>query len=98
MNEPTCNCPYCDSVCYADWCDVGCGAPGIQCGPYYCENCRASEIGPYDDLSNRTLTEEETKTGWFKPNSELGSSVNKICNTPVDHKTAKRLYEFGLLE
>lgn len=36
-------CPYCGTECEADWVDVGVGF--VQCGPYYCENCGASEIG-----------------------------------------------------
>lgn len=42
-DTPTNNCPYCGTECEADWVDVGVGV--IQCGPYYCENCGASEIG-----------------------------------------------------
>jgi len=42
------NCPYCKAECEADWVDVGVGH--VQCGPYYCDNCGASEIGSYDKL------------------------------------------------
>lgn len=41
------NCPYCNAVCDADFCDVDVGM--IQCGPYHCQQCGASEIGPYDN-------------------------------------------------
>ena len=39
-------CPYCDTPCEADWVDVGVGH--VQCGPFHCEACGASEIGPCD--------------------------------------------------
>jgi hypothetical protein len=42
------DCPYCQTECEADWVDVGVGH--VQCGPYYCQNCGASEIGAYDNL------------------------------------------------
>lgn len=41
-------CPYCESECEADWVDIGIGY--TQCGPYYCEECGASEIGSFDDI------------------------------------------------
>ena len=41
------DCPYCGTPCDADFCDVGVGM--IQCGPYHCDQCGASEIGPYDN-------------------------------------------------
>lgn len=44
--QPVTKCPYCQSECDADFVDVGVGM--IQCGPYHCFGCRASEIGPYD--------------------------------------------------
>lgn len=40
MNE----CPYCQSEMDADFVDVGVGF--VQCGPYHCFSCGASEIGP----------------------------------------------------
>lgn len=116
------NCPYCGSECEADWVDVGVGF--VQCGPYYCENCRASEIGLYDDIGfdsnlivehmkkceetgidkpfilpdTATITDEEFETGWFKPGSPLGSTVNTHNGEYVDHKTARELYKQGLLD
>lgn len=47
-------CPYCTSPCHADFVDVGVGM--VQCGPYHCEECGASEIGP-------ELQYEEKKDG-----------------------------------
>jgi len=90
MAEPTRPCPYCGETCYADWVDVGFGPYGVQCGPYYCEACRASEIGPYD--KDRDLTPEEKKYGWYKPGAPLGSSVNAIGGLPVAADDALRIY------
>ena len=70
--EPKERCPYCQSLCCADFVDIGVGY--TQCGPYHCENCGASEIGPYDE--NRSLSEIEKKTGWYAPGTPAGSSAN----------------------
>lgn len=43
-DEPTQDCPYCQSEMEADFVDVGVGM--VQCGPYHCYDCGASEIGP----------------------------------------------------
>ncbi|GEA15545.1 hypothetical protein E308F_17890 [Moorella sp. E308F] len=93
-DTPTRPCPYCGTECEADWVDVGVGYQ--QCGPYYCPNCGASEIGPFDDEA-RILTDEEKKTGWYKPGSPVSDKANTFKDCLVDHKTAKRLYEMGLL-
>ena len=66
--EPRENCPYCGTECHADFCDVGVGM--TQVGPYHCNNCGASQCGPYDDK------EPDPKTGWFPPDSPAGSSAN----------------------
>lgn len=134
-NTPSCNCPYCNSVCEADWVDVGVGM--VQCGPYYCTNCGASEIGQFDDIGfdrqifhdwmnenyklvkvdekyeqifigigdkdfkipeTATISQKEWDEGWYKPNSPMGSSVNTCNGEYVDHKTAKKLYDAGLLD
>ena len=87
-NEPTENCPYCGTICRADFVDIGVGFQ--QCGPYHCENCGASEIGPYDD--ERVLTEEENKTGWYVPGAKPGSSANVIDGKIVSHIQAKEAY------
>ncbi|MFJ6264223.1 hypothetical protein [Lysinibacillus xylanilyticus] len=44
MSDYIGTCPYCEGTTYADSVDVGVGF--VQCGPYHCENCGASEIGP----------------------------------------------------
>lgn len=43
-DTPSEKCPYCGAECEADWVDVGIGM--VQCGPYHCWECGASEIGP----------------------------------------------------
>jgi len=45
--KPKERCPYCGAMCCADFVDIGVGM--IQCGPYHCEACGASQIGPYDE-------------------------------------------------
>lgn len=70
--EPKERCPYCGALCCADFVDIGVGYQ--QCGPFHCERCGASEIGPHDDPRPRS-TEEEDK-GWYAPGSPAGSSAN----------------------
>lgn len=86
---PSQKCPYCGYLCDADWCDVGVGM--VQCGPYYCEGCRASEIGPHDNP--RELTSREVDTGWYATESDLGSSANVINGKPVPHKEMMSAYK-----
>lgn len=71
-SEPKERCPYCRALCCADFVDVGVGY--TQCGPYHCERCGASEIGPFDD--ERPLTDRERDTGWYAPGAPAGSSAN----------------------
>lgn len=86
----TTSCPYCGNPkCYADWCDVGVGY--VQCGPFHCEDCLASEIGPYDDKS-RTLSKQEQRTGWYAPGAEPGSSANVVNGKIVSSKEMENLY------
>lgn len=70
--EPKERCPYCGAMCCADFVDIGVGFQ--QCGPYHCEACKASEIGPND--APRELSEREEATGWYLPGSPAGSSAN----------------------
>lgn len=100
-------CPYCHSICDADWCDIGVGS--IQCGPFNCQHCGASEIGPHDNYYNpfktlfvdedthkpgtRILTEEESNTGWYAPASQPGSSANVIDNKVVSHRIMLDTYK-----
>lgn len=88
MTEPTEKCPYCGTECTADWCDVGVGM--VQCGPFYCQNCGASEIGEYD--KPRELTEDEKRTRWYAPHSEPGSSANVIHGKVVTAEHMQSVY------
>ena len=88
QHEPTRECPYCGTICRADFVDVGVGL--TQCGPYHCENCGASEIGPHDEP--RPLSEDEKKHGWYAPDSAPGSSANVINGRIVSHVQAREAY------
>lgn len=82
-------CPYCNTPCHADFVNVDVGM--VQCGPYHCLQCGASQIGPHDD--ERELTDEEKKTGWYGPHSEPGSSANVVNGKIVTAQEAKQVYE-----
>lgn len=86
---PPVPCPYCRATCEADFCDVGVGM--VQCGPYHCESCDASEIGAYDE--RRELSSQERDTGWYAPHSEPGSSTNVIGGEIVSADTMKAEYK-----
>lgn len=86
--EPTEPCPYCGTVCFADFVDVGVGF--TQCGPFHCERCESSQIGPYDD--RRELSDDEKRTGWYAPGAEPGSSANVINGKIVGHREALDTY------
>lgn len=87
-HEPTEPCPYCDCRCRADFVDIGVGF--TQCGPYHCEQCGASEIGPND--KPRELTAAEQKCGWYAPGKEPGSSANVIHGKVVSHVQMRDAY------
>jgi hypothetical protein len=87
-SQPTENCPYCSTLCYADFADVGVGY--TQVGPFHCTNCEASEIGAYDEP--RELSAVELLCGWYAPGAQPGSSANMIDGKIVDHQTAKDAY------
>lgn len=104
-HEPAIKCPYCQTRCTADFVDVGVGM--LQCGPYHCDNCLASEIGPYDKTHNpfkltfaeeppdpraRVLTKQESDTGWYAPDSPPGSSANVIGGKVVSHVQMRDTY------
>lgn len=95
-DEPTQPCPYCDTEMMCDWVDVGVGS--VQCGPYHCENCHASEIGPEQlDDPNFNPTEEERKTGFYK-GGKHSPYANTVHGRLVDHKAAKKHYVNGTLD
>lgn len=88
QEQPVTPCPYCDTPCDADFCDVGVGL--VQCGPYYCQQCGASEIGPHD--APRELTPAEKQCGWYGPDSAPGSSANVIGGKVVSHRAMQAAY------
>lgn len=87
-HEPTEACPYCQTICRADFVDIGVGF--TQCGPYHCEACGASQIGPYDEP--RELTGVEVHTNWYAPSSQPGSSANVIGGRVVSHVQMRDTY------
>jgi len=86
--QPTENCPYCNTPCDADFVDIGIGMQ--QCGPFHCEQCGASQIGPYD--KERELSAREQQTGWYAPDSQPGSSANVIGGKVVSHRVMEKAY------
>lgn len=87
-DQPTEDCPYCRTKCVADFVDIGVGY--TQCGPFHCESCGASEIGPFD--AERALTDDERKIGWYRPGSDPGSSANVIGGNVVSHAEMRDAY------
>jgi hypothetical protein len=82
--EPKKRCPYCNTYCHADFVDVGVGF--IQCGPYHCEACGASEMGPEAGISL-------TGTGWYPPGSPPGPNANVDSEGKhIPHYEADTLY------
>lgn len=93
-STPKAICPYCGyDCCEADYVDVGVGM--VQCGPYYCDSCHASEASYLDE---RELTDKEKECGWYEPDSPISETANTCNGVLVDHKTAKELYSAGLLD
>ena len=88
-HEPTEACPYCGTVCRADFVDIGVGMQ--QCGPFHCDECGASEIGPYD--AERPLSDAERKAGWYGPGQPAGSTANVIHGRVVSHVQARAAYQ-----
>jgi hypothetical protein len=71
-DTPRIECPYCGSECEADWVDVEVGM--VQCGPYHCYECGASEIGP--ELYDWYYKDREGNTLYVKkPGEEVGYPV-----------------------
>jgi hypothetical protein len=88
-SEPKRECPYCGTLTWADFVDIGLGF--IQCGPYHCDNCQAYEIGPYD--KEKVLSEEEERTGWYKPEtSKEFTSGNLLEGKFTTHQRALKAY------
>lgn len=87
-------CPYCEFPMDADYVDVGVGF--VQCGPFCCDGCGASEIGPerYKDCQDRAdalnLDEDERRTGFYK--NRISPLANQHEGKVINHKQAQALY------
>ncbi|WP_419962149.1 hypothetical protein [Psychrobacillus sp. BM2] len=81
-DTPERECPYCNESMEADFVDVGVGM--VQCGPYHCESCGASEIGPewddwcYKDREGNTIYTQGKRTyySWRKGRKKKHSETN----------------------
>lgn len=78
----------------ADWVDVGVGM--VQCGPYHCFACNASEIGPEKINIEHTLDDDEKRTGFYK--GRISPYANQVNGSPIDYKTADMLYRAKYFE
>lgn len=91
VNDPASfreNCPYCGKICECDLVHNGVGL--VQCGPFHCASCGASEIGGADE--SRSLTDEERRTGWYGPGAKPGSSANVIGGRIVGYQEMEAAY------
>lgn len=80
-------CPYCGDPCECDLVDVGVGV--VQCGPYHCEKCGASEIGAFDKNSTTAC---ERLFGWYGPDRPPGTSANVANGKIISHEKMKYIY------
>lgn len=81
-------CPYCSFPMEADYVDVAVGL--VQCGPFYCERCGASQIGPEGDDPGLKLDEDEKRTGFYK--NRISPHANQHEGRPISHQQADALY------
>lgn len=90
-------CPFCKfEQCEADW--VHNGVALVQCGPFHCDKCGATEMGPEVRDESR-LTEEERSAGWYKADNASMTCAPTVGGVLVgNHQVAKVLYEVGLLD
>lgn len=90
-STPTAPCPYCQLPMEADWVDVGVGM--VQCGPYHCENCHATEIGPekYEKTDDELkLDPDERRTGFYK--GRISPHANQHNGKVITHRQADAIY------
>lgn len=101
-------CPYCQSEMTCDTVDVGVGH--VQCGPYCCDSCGASEIGPelYTHITNPDTFEvikeidNSDKLGLDADERRTGFYKNRISplanqkdGKVISHQEADRIYREG---
>lgn len=72
-DTPERECPYCIGSMKADYVDVGVGM--VQCGPYHCYDCGASEIGP--ELSDWYYKDREGNTIYLTGKRKYYSWLNR---------------------
>lgn len=96
-DTPTTKCPYCGTECEADWVDNGLGM--VQCGPYYCENCGASQIGSFDNLGfDRNLINEHMEKYQHierLENGKLKGWLEKPFLVPKEATVTQEEYDIG---
>lgn len=90
---PIAPCPYCGNATECDMVDVGVGL--TQCGPYHCDFCEASEVGP-EGIED--LTSFESICGWYEPIRGPSPFANTFGGVHVDHVMAKWLYDRKMLD
>lgn len=78
-------CPYCQFPMQADFVDVGVGM--VQCGPYCCDKCGASQVGPEE---NPELDADEKRTGFYK--NRISPLANQHDGRVISHRQADALY------
>ena len=90
-------CPFCKfEQCEADW--VHNGVALVQCGPFHCDKCGATEMGP-ETRDESKLTEEERNAGWYKADNASMTCAPTVGGVLVgNHHVAKALYAAGLLD
>ncbi len=74
-------CPYCGEICSAEFVDVGVGM--VQCTPYHCHGCNATEMGP-GTTPSRPLTDDEKRTGWTIAELEPTALQQRVRNMFAD--------------
>lgn len=88
-------CPYCgNDQCEADWVDNGVCL--VQCSPFYCDECTACQIGPFDEPTE--LTDKEKQTDWYEPGRAYLTCAPTFDGIPVRQEMAIDLYKLGLLD
>lgn len=103
-DTPEKECPYCKEMMEADWVDVGVGM--VQCGPYHCYSCGASEIGPelndwfYKDREGNDiyLIGKRKYCSWAKRGKGAKVHFNSYPVLRYDAPFTKRELETGFYE
>lgn len=87
-------CPYCGLLMECDTVDIGVGF--AQCGPYYCDGCGASEIGPEGVTGAVTpMRPRRASTRTATAPTRTHTVGGNLC---VSHQVAKAAYRLGRLD